>query len=343
MKSIVFRAEPSGAPVLVLVSGANRVDEAWMSGVVAERLGRADPEFVRSVTGFAIGGVPPVGHPARLRTVIDRDLLELSEVWAAAGHPHAVCRLSSRELLELVGGTVASVTPVTPAGPTERWVTFDCYGTLVDWRAGFVRAAVRLGLADSPAAGDRLFRAYLEAERDIEGATYRSYRDVVAETVERAVRSVGGHVTLDTARQLPESIPEWPAFSDVPESLDSLRRQGLRIGILSNIDRDLLAGTFARQGISADAVVTAEDVRSYKPGPPHWIRFLKSTGAEPRDVVHVSASYEYDLETAAALGFPTVYVARYVPLDAARTVSHQLTGLSGLPSCPPVARLGARP
>lgn len=107
--SLVFRGETSGAPLLVLTSGANRVDTARAAAIVGEPVGKADPAFVRSATGFVIGGVAPVGHPAPVRTLIDRDLFRHAEIWAAAGHPHTVFRLTPDALLRLTGGTVVEV------------------------------------------------------------------------------------------------------------------------------------------------------------------------------------------------------------------------------------------
>jgi len=108
-KSILFRAAGSGRPVLVIASGANRVDEAAVAAILGEQLGRADADFVRRETGFAIGGVPPVGHERPVVTFIDEDLLKFDEVWAAAGTPFAVFRLPSAALAGLTGGTVARV------------------------------------------------------------------------------------------------------------------------------------------------------------------------------------------------------------------------------------------
>jgi prolyl-tRNA editing enzyme YbaK/EbsC (Cys-tRNA(Pro) deacylase) len=107
--SLVFRGETSGAPLLVLTSGANRVDTARAAAIVGEPVGKADPAFVRAATGFVIGGVAPVGHPAPVRTLIDRDLFRHAEIWAAAGHPHTVFRLTPDALQRLTGGTVVEV------------------------------------------------------------------------------------------------------------------------------------------------------------------------------------------------------------------------------------------
>lgn len=108
-KSLVFRAKPSGRPVLVIASGANRVDEKKVGRLIGERISRAAPEFVREKTGFAIGGVPPVGHPEPPVTLIDRDLLVFEEVWAAAGTPNAVFRLAPGDLARMTGGAAQDI------------------------------------------------------------------------------------------------------------------------------------------------------------------------------------------------------------------------------------------
>jgi prolyl-tRNA editing enzyme YbaK/EbsC (Cys-tRNA(Pro) deacylase) len=108
-KSLVFRARESGRPVLVIASGANRVDEKAVGALLGEKIGRAEPNFVRAATGFAIGGVPPVGHREAPVTLIDRDLLAFQEIWAAAGTPNAVFRLKPEDLVAMTGGRIADV------------------------------------------------------------------------------------------------------------------------------------------------------------------------------------------------------------------------------------------
>jgi prolyl-tRNA editing enzyme YbaK/EbsC (Cys-tRNA(Pro) deacylase) len=108
-KSLVFRGEPSGTPVLVIASGANRVSERLVEGYIGEKVAIANADFVRQVTGFAIGGVPPVGHVSELDTIIDENLMQFEEIWAAAGTPHAVFRLNSEMLTEITGGTVLRI------------------------------------------------------------------------------------------------------------------------------------------------------------------------------------------------------------------------------------------
>lgn len=106
-KSLVFKARASGRAVLVVASGANRVDLAKVEALLGEPLDRADPDFVRERTGFAIGGIPPAGHPEPLVTLVDEDLLRHDRIWAAAGHPNAVFPLTPDELVRMTGGRVA--------------------------------------------------------------------------------------------------------------------------------------------------------------------------------------------------------------------------------------------
>ena len=109
-KSIIFQALTSHRPVLVIASGPNRVNEEVIEELIGEAIGKADADFVRQRTGFVIGGVPPVGHIARMDTFITQDLLPYHEIWAAAGTPHAVFRLKPDDLLRMTGGLVIKVT-----------------------------------------------------------------------------------------------------------------------------------------------------------------------------------------------------------------------------------------
>ena len=108
-KSLVFRLRDSGRPLLVVTSGAHRVDEARVAALVGETLERADAAFVRTETGFAIGGVAPIGHAKPVLTLIDEHLLAFETIWAAAGHPNSVFRLTPAELVTMTGGRVVTV------------------------------------------------------------------------------------------------------------------------------------------------------------------------------------------------------------------------------------------
>ncbi len=109
VKSLIFKGETTSKPILVLTSGANRVNERQISSYAAETIQRADPEFVRNVTGFAIGGVPPIGHLQPMETYIDEDLLQHSEIWAAAGTPNSLFKLTPEDLERMTAGRIVSV------------------------------------------------------------------------------------------------------------------------------------------------------------------------------------------------------------------------------------------
>jgi prolyl-tRNA editing enzyme YbaK/EbsC (Cys-tRNA(Pro) deacylase) len=108
-KSIVFRARNTGRPVLVIASGPNRVNEKRVGELLSEPIGKADADFVRKTTGFAIGGVPPLGHLQKMEILIDEDLLNYDQIWAAAGTPNAVFGLLSTDLVKMTGGRVTSI------------------------------------------------------------------------------------------------------------------------------------------------------------------------------------------------------------------------------------------
>lgn len=110
VKSLIFKAKRTERPILVIASGANRVNEKTIEALIGEPLGKADADFVRQQTGFVIGGVPPIGHIQPLPTFIDEDLLQYAEIWAAAGTPHAIFKLTPQMLVELCDGQVVKIT-----------------------------------------------------------------------------------------------------------------------------------------------------------------------------------------------------------------------------------------
>ncbi len=109
VKSLIFKGKDSGKPILVLTSGTNRVDEKRISAYSGESIGRADADFVRAVTGFAIGGVPPIGHTQKMETYIDEDFLQFQTIWAAAGTPNAIFELKTPDLKKMTDGNVVRV------------------------------------------------------------------------------------------------------------------------------------------------------------------------------------------------------------------------------------------
>lgn len=188
-------------------------------------------------------------------------------------------------------------------------LTFDCYGTLVDWRAGLRRS---LGSCFGEAVAERideLFDMYVELEAQVEAETYRSYRQVTAQTVRMMARRMD--LTLPPGREaaLAGSLPDWPLFPDTNAALVRLK-QRYRLGVLSNIDRDLFAGTSRHFQVPFDFVVTAEDVRSYKPAHGHFHRYLEKFGSR-ETTLHVAQSLYHDGGPANALGIAYAWINRY--------------------------------
>jgi len=212
---------------------------------------------------------------------------------------------------------------------TVEWITFDCYGTLIDWEGGVVDALTPFLTA--PVDRRALAARYITVEAEVEHGAYRPYRDVLADASARLMTSLGSPLPSGRERVLPESLPSWRPFPEVPGALHALRRAGYRLAILSNVDRDLLQHSLAHLGTAPDAVVTAEDCGSYKPAPGHWRRFHAETGAGPTRTVHVGASLYHDMVAAGALGYRTVFINRHgEPVTGARP-TRVLRDLAALP------------
>jgi 2-haloacid dehalogenase len=194
---------------------------------------------------------------------------------------------------------------------TERWATFDCYGTLVDWLGG-MRAALQ---AIAPNDAERLLRAYHELEPAVQGEHFRCYRDVLAGTLRRAAAREGVALSPEGEHVLAETLPGWPVFDDVAPALTDLREAGWRLAILSNVDDDLIAATLSRLEVPVDLVVSAERVRSYKPALGHFETFRRESGVAEGAWVHVAQSLFHDIAPARRLGLPSVWVNRQDEAD----------------------------
>ena len=184
----------------------------------------------------------------------------------------------------------------------DRWASFDCYGTLIDWNGGIGRELERLfGAARS---GGRL-RAYHELEPQIQREDpARSYREVMSIALARLGVPAGEQDALG------QSLPKWGPFPEVPAALEEARGRGWKLAALSNTDRDLLDASLARIGVEFDETVVASEIGSYKPAPTHWEEFFARTGVDRDRHVHVAASLFHDIAPASALGLRTIWINR---------------------------------
>ena len=189
-------------------------------------------------------------------------------------------------------------------------LTFDCYGTLIDWETGiagaFEREAARAGRA---VEREQALEAYAACEAEAEAAEYAPYRDVLASAARCAARGVGWDLPRDRAGFLAESLPGWKPFADTNPSLVQLAAR-FALGILSNVDDDLLEETLKHFRNSWDLIVTAEQVRSYKPRRAHWVEARRRAAGRYRAWTHLAQSYYHDVVPALELGLPVIWINR---------------------------------
>ncbi len=188
-------------------------------------------------------------------------------------------------------------------------VTFDCYGTLIDWDRG-IGDAFAAALAGHGASLDmrRVIEAYERIEPVVQAERYRSYREVLTESARRVARELGWAPPASRAEFLADSLPSWPPFPDTNPALERLARAGYRLGILSNVDEDLLAGTCRHFTVAFDVVITAQQVRSYKPADGHF-RAARERIAGQR-WLHAAQSLFHDIVPCRRLGIPVAWVNR---------------------------------
>jgi len=183
----------------------------------------------------------------------------------------------------------------------ERWATFDCYGTLIDWNGGIGRELERIYGADRASA---LLHRYHEVEPQVQREEpTRRYRDVMAITLARLADVPSGEEDA-----LGRSLPSWETFPEVRASLEEARSRGWKLAILSNTDREFIDASMARIGVPFEFAIVASEIGSYKPGHRHWEAFRERI--KPDAHVHVGASLFHDVAPARELGLPTVWVNR---------------------------------
>lgn len=209
-----------------------------------------------------------------------------------------------------------------------RWLTFDCYGTMADWNTGMLGAL-------EPVAGERagtLLGAYHRVESVLEArADWRPYREILTEGLARAARRTGVALAPSAACAMADAWPQMPVFPDVAEALSALVSSGWRLAVLTNCDDDLFAATSARLPVPFDLVVTAEQVRSYKPDLRHFRKFAEITGATPDNWIHVANSWVHDIAPASRMGLRSVWVDRDRTGHPAKLAERRITAMRRLP------------
>jgi 2-haloalkanoic acid dehalogenase type II len=209
-------------------------------------------------------------------------------------------------------------------------ITFDCYGTLIDWESGIADAFLRAAREDSvELRREEVLHAYERIEPEVEGEQFRSYRDVLTETALRVARSLGWPIASGRETFLVTSLTSWTPFADTNAALERLRDAGHRLGILSNVDDDLLAGTREHFTVEFDLIITAQQVRSYKPATGHFLAAREAIG--DARWLHAAQSNFHDVVPCNALGIPTAWVNRRgdVALPGG-TPTHEVRDMAGL-------------
>jgi 2-haloacid dehalogenase len=209
----------------------------------------------------------------------------------------------------------------------DRWATFDCYGTLIDWERGIQDALIDLWPNADPA---HLVARFHDIERRVQEGSSSPYRDVLAETLRRLAADEDLPLRPEDEGRLAVTLPTWPPFPEVNAALRDARSRGWSLAVLSNTDPDLLEASIELLAVPFDVRITAAEAGSYKPAPGHWDRFFHTTGANQDRHVHVGASLFHDIEPAAGLGLKTIWINRLgeatnLPRDA------ELADLTELP------------
>jgi 2-haloacid dehalogenase len=191
-----------------------------------------------------------------------------------------------------------------------EWVTFDVYGTLIDWETGIYEAFAKEAERDGFTIDrDQLISLFMETEKEIEGGSYELYAEVLRRTAVKLSKEMEWPLEPSRSGFLPDSVQRWKAFRETNPALDKFKKK-YEIGLVSNIDDKLLGQTRRHLGPDFDLVVTAQQVRSYKPDPAHFTEAERRIGGK-RGWVHVGASYYHDVEPALKKKVPVVWVNRH--------------------------------
>jgi 2-haloacid dehalogenase len=220
----------------------------------------------------------------------------------------------------------------------DKWLTFDCYGTIADWNSGMGGALEAVAGKDA----GRLLAAYHQAELELEaGPGWIPYREVLAAGLARAAERENIVLPEGGEQTFVRAWPDMPVFGDTGPALSALRERGWRLAILTNCDEDLFGTTRPRLPVPFDLVITAQEVRSYKPDLAHFRKFAKQAGAGKDNWIHVANSWVHDIFPAARVGLRSVWVDRDLTGHPAKLADRRVTSMRRLPEA--VADVSAIP
>jgi len=192
-------------------------------------------------------------------------------------------------------------------------ITFDCYGTLIDWESGLVGVLRSIGFMRR-ADESRVLESFARAEAKSQAGPYQSYKEVLRDVLQRLAMEFGVPTTRVNPYAISESIRDWPASPDTSAALRTLKRH-YKLVVVSNIDRDLFEMSRPKLGVEFDTVITAQDVKSYKPAPAHFERGIETLGLPREQILHVAQSLYHDIKPARELGLASVWVDRRAGKD----------------------------
>ena len=209
----------------------------------------------------------------------------------------------------------------------DRWATFDCYGTLIDWNGGIRRELARIFGEDE--AG-WLLQRYHRIEPELQHDGRLTYREVMTQALKRLAEEEDVELSDAQRDTLARSLPSWEPFYEVRDSLEEARSRGWKLAILSNTDPDFIEASKKQLSVPFDETIVASEIGSYKPARAHWEEFFRRTGADRSGHVHVAASVFHDIEPANELGLRSVWINRLDEHSQSARPDRELPNLNGL-------------
>ena len=215
--------------------------------------------------------------------------------------------------------------------PAPRWLSFDCYGTLIDWESGIRRAFRELVRVTADQEGE-LFETWEKIQREKIQGPYAPYAEILQSSFREAAKRLGYRYPAYASEAFLSALAQWMPFPDVNPALVRLSQRH-KLAIISNVDRGLLGRTLRHFEVHFDVLITAEDARSYKPNPEIFRYALQKLGCAPEEILHVASSADLDLHPASSVGFRVAYLDRKqlpapdLPLEAEITTMGELAGL----------------